>query len=88
MVGGRAANKEGPQDDGVEKFKFDLIFFYSFNSGNLQVLPSGALVIESVRLSDRAEYRCVVSMGGGGDSRSSRAARLKIDPGAYHSLWF
>ncbi len=52
------------------------------------MLPSGALVIESVRLSDRAEYRCVVSMGGGGDSRSSRAARLKIDPGAYHSLWF
>ncbi len=27
MVGGRAANKEGPQDDGEEKFKFDLIYF-------------------------------------------------------------
>ena len=56
------------------------------SGGRSTVLPSGALVVRRVRLSDRAEYRCNVTLRRDGgdrvaDVRTSRAAQLRIDPG-------
>ena len=58
----------------------------------MTTLPSGALVVQDVGLADRGSYRCRVSLAGEGlgggveETRVSRSAALKIDPGKLSSL--